>query len=56
MQRERTIWAQLDHPNILPLYGYAEDEMLFGAFGALISPVCSIWFIDNAPQLVSVVL
>lgn len=39
MRRERTIWAQLNHPNILPFYGYAEDPRLFGAFGALISPV-----------------
>ncbi|KIM22653.1 hypothetical protein M408DRAFT_282468 [Serendipita vermifera MAFF 305830] len=37
-RRERLVWASLNHPNILPLYGYAEDDERFGQFGALISP------------------
>ncbi|KIM25259.1 hypothetical protein M408DRAFT_222637 [Serendipita vermifera MAFF 305830] len=36
--RERTAWGALDHPNILPLYGFADDNKLFEPFGALISP------------------
>jgi hypothetical protein len=39
MTRERELWAALEHQNIVPLYGYAEDERIFGLFGALISPV-----------------
>jgi hypothetical protein len=39
MTRERKLWAAMDHVNIVPLYGYAEDESKFGPFGALISPV-----------------
>ena len=39
MRRERELWAALEHQNIVPLYGYAEDERIFGLFGALISPV-----------------
>jgi hypothetical protein len=31
-----TVWARLEHPNILPFYGYCED---FGKYGASISPV-----------------
>ncbi|KIM23218.1 hypothetical protein M408DRAFT_332495 [Serendipita vermifera MAFF 305830] len=38
--RERSVWATIDHPNILPFYGYA-DEPSFGIFGALISPWCA---------------
>lgn len=38
--RERTTWETLNHPNILPFYGYANDES-FEPFGALISPWCS---------------
>lgn len=37
-KRERLVWASLDHSNILPLYGYAEEEDRFGFFGSLISP------------------
>jgi hypothetical protein len=29
----------LNHPNILPLYGFADEGKLFQPFGALISPV-----------------
>jgi hypothetical protein len=39
MRRELELWAGLQHPNIVPIYGYAEDEKIFGPFGALISPV-----------------
>lgn len=39
MSRERELWAAIDHLNIVPFYGYAEDESKFGQFGALISPV-----------------
>lgn len=38
MTREREVWADLRHPNILPLYGYTEGSELFGRYGALISP------------------
>ncbi|KIM23192.1 hypothetical protein M408DRAFT_321312, partial [Serendipita vermifera MAFF 305830] len=41
--REITVWSSVDHPNILPFYGYTEDTV-FGPFdapfGALISPWC----------------
>ncbi|KAG8822409.1 hypothetical protein FRC19_006043 [Serendipita sp. 401] len=30
----------LDHPNILPLYGYAEEDKRFQPLGALVSPWC----------------
>lgn len=33
------MWAWLQHPNILPLYGFAEAEEYYGPYGALISPV-----------------
>jgi hypothetical protein len=39
MSRERELWAALEHTNIVPFYGYAGDERVFGLFGALISPV-----------------
>jgi hypothetical protein len=39
MSRERELWAALEHLNIVPFLGYAEDERTFGLFGALISPV-----------------
>jgi hypothetical protein len=38
VRRERTVWEALDHPNILPFYGHADDEE-FEPFGAFISPV-----------------
>ncbi|KAG8818021.1 RHO1 GDP-GTP exchange protein 2, partial [Serendipita sp. 399] len=38
--RERVIWGALNHPNILPLIGYAEGDERFEPFGALISPWC----------------
>ncbi|KAG8808702.1 hypothetical protein FRC18_004893, partial [Serendipita sp. 400] len=41
VQRERTVWGELDHPNILPLIGYAEDDERFEPFGALVSPWCA---------------
>jgi hypothetical protein len=49
MSRERELWALLEHPNILPFYGYAEDEQVFGLFGALISPVRWQIFISVIP-------
>ncbi|KAG8780744.1 hypothetical protein FRC15_009318 [Serendipita sp. 397] len=39
IHRERAVWGALDHPNILPCIGYAEDDEQFEPFGALISPV-----------------
>lgn len=42
MRREREVWAAVNHSNIVPLYGYAEDEEKFGLFGALISPVSKL--------------
>jgi hypothetical protein len=42
LRRERTVWARLSHENILPLHGYCENDDEFGAYGALISPVCQI--------------
>ncbi|KIM30235.1 hypothetical protein M408DRAFT_328291 [Serendipita vermifera MAFF 305830] len=38
LRRERTVWARLHHPNVLPLYGFANDHELFLPFGAFISP------------------
>ena len=32
-----TWWTLNGHPNVLPLFGYAEE---FGTFGAMVSPVC----------------
>lgn len=40
MRRERTVWASLRHPNIVPFYGYANDnDRIYGLWGAFISPV-----------------
>jgi hypothetical protein len=36
LEREMRVWASLEHPNILPFYGYCEG---FGKYGASISPV-----------------
>ncbi|PVF98961.1 kinase-like protein [Serendipita vermifera] len=41
VKRERIIWALLSHPNIIPLWGYTENDPRFGQFGALISPWCT---------------
>jgi len=41
VKRETTVWATAEHPNILPFYGFADDEE-FAPFGALISPVSEI--------------
>ncbi|KIM23626.1 hypothetical protein M408DRAFT_77286, partial [Serendipita vermifera MAFF 305830] len=41
INRERWTWSQLRHPNILPLYGFADGEELFEPFGAFISPWCA---------------
>ncbi|KAG8832890.1 hypothetical protein FRC18_004471 [Serendipita sp. 400] len=41
IHRERAVWGALDHPNILPCIGYAEDDEQFEPFGALISPWCT---------------
>ncbi|KAG8814891.1 hypothetical protein FRC17_000935 [Serendipita sp. 399] len=38
--RERGIWGAFNHPNILPLIGYAEGDERFEPFGALVSPWC----------------
>ncbi|KAG8821831.1 hypothetical protein FRC17_009726 [Serendipita sp. 399] len=38
--RERVIWGTLNHPNILPLIGYAEGNERFEPFGGLVSPWC----------------
>jgi hypothetical protein len=35
------VWEALEHPNILPFYGHADDED-FQPFGAFISPVNTI--------------
>ncbi|PVF94696.1 kinase-like protein [Serendipita vermifera] len=40
IRRERWIWSTLDHPNILPLLGFADDDPGFEPFGAFISPWC----------------
>jgi hypothetical protein len=40
MNRERKVWAAVQHVNIAPFYGYAEDDgRIYGTWGALISPV-----------------
>ncbi|KAG8789014.1 hypothetical protein FRC15_000561 [Serendipita sp. 397] len=39
--RERVVWGALDHPNILPCIGYAEDNERFGPYGAFIAPWCA---------------
>jgi hypothetical protein len=39
VKKERITWALLDHPNILPLLGYIENDPYFGELGALVSPV-----------------
>ncbi|PVF91075.1 kinase-like protein [Serendipita vermifera] len=41
IRREGFIWSRLDHPNILPLLGFANDDKGFGPFGAFVSPWCS---------------
>ncbi|KAG8833186.1 hypothetical protein FRC17_011185 [Serendipita sp. 399] len=38
--RERVIWGKLNHPDILPLIGYAEGDERLEPFGGLISPWC----------------
>ncbi|KAG9040745.1 hypothetical protein FS842_002853, partial [Serendipita sp. 407] len=37
LRRESQIWAQLQHPNVAPLYGLCLDTR-FGEYGALVSP------------------
>lgn len=37
LKRERRTWGALNHPNILPLYGYVDDEDFYQP-GALVSP------------------
>jgi hypothetical protein len=39
VERERRTWSVLRHPNILPLYGFADDDEHFQPFGAFVSPV-----------------
>lgn len=38
IERERRTWSALRHPNILPMYGFADDDEHFQPFGAFISP------------------
>ncbi|PVF93768.1 kinase-like protein [Serendipita vermifera] len=40
IKREGCIWASLDHPNILPLYGSMKGHPHLGPFDAFISPWC----------------
>ncbi|KAG8791786.1 hypothetical protein FRC16_000285 [Serendipita sp. 398] len=40
LRRESQIWAQLQHPNVAPLYGLCLDAW-FGEYGALVSPWCA---------------
>ncbi|PVF94185.1 kinase-like protein [Serendipita vermifera] len=40
VMREGFIWSQLNHPNILPLLGFANDDPGFQPFGAFVSPWC----------------
>ncbi|KAG8833190.1 hypothetical protein FRC17_011189 [Serendipita sp. 399] len=40
IRRERVIWGALDHPNILPLIGYAEGDERLEPFGGLVSRWC----------------
>lgn len=37
LRRERRTWGALCHPNIVPLYGFMDDEEFFQP-GALVSP------------------
>ncbi|KIM30176.1 hypothetical protein M408DRAFT_328262 [Serendipita vermifera MAFF 305830] len=37
LKRERRTWGALNHPNILPLYGFVDDEEVYQP-GALVSP------------------
>ncbi|KAG8811645.1 hypothetical protein FRC17_002369, partial [Serendipita sp. 399] len=39
-RRESTIWAKLQHPNVLPLLGVCLGDD-FGLYGALVSPWCT---------------
>ncbi|PVF94194.1 kinase-like protein [Serendipita vermifera] len=41
IRREGLIWSKLNHPNILPLLGFADDDKGFEPFGAFVSPWCS---------------
>jgi hypothetical protein len=43
LERERRTWGALRHPNILPLYGFVDDDEMFRPHGALVSPV-SRWY------------
>ncbi|PVF91693.1 kinase-like protein [Serendipita vermifera] len=38
VRREGLIWANLNHPNILPLLGFVDDDEWFKPFGAFVSP------------------
>ncbi|PVF94190.1 kinase-like protein [Serendipita vermifera] len=40
IMREGAIWSKLNHPNILPLLGYVDDDVGFQPFGAFVSPWC----------------
>ncbi|KAG8847114.1 hypothetical protein FRB91_000180 [Serendipita sp. 411] len=40
LRRESQIWANLRHPNVIPLYGLCLDAH-FGEYGALVSPWCT---------------
>ncbi|PVG01332.1 kinase-like protein [Serendipita vermifera] len=46
IQREGVIWATLNHPNILPLIGFTDNES-FLPFGAFVSPWCTLGNSEN---------
>jgi hypothetical protein len=49
MSRECEIWAAMEHPNIVPFYGYTESNDKFGYLGALISPVSLHFLYRESP-------
>lgn len=44
------VWAQVEHPNVVPLYGYTEEGENFGSFGALISQVSNSTPVEFQPN------
>jgi hypothetical protein len=42
LNRERAVWARLNHPNVIVLYGYTKAIEAFDPYGAFISPVSHI--------------
>ncbi|PVF94187.1 kinase-like protein [Serendipita vermifera] len=41
IQLARAIWSTLDHPNIIPLWGFVENDESRMPYGALVSPWCA---------------